>query len=118
VQRRLVTLPLTSIQNFANFQRLLAPPRPSLTMPGGAQSIAKGRAQFENTGCAFCRLFSYVVSGFENRRRFNAEIAEHAEKSSDSCSAVFAVSAFNVICSHALKTGTTYVYEINAPGSA
>jgi CxxC motif-containing protein (DUF1111 family) len=45
---------VTSIQNFANFQRFLAPPKPSLTTPGGASSIARGRSQFENTGCAFC----------------------------------------------------------------
>jgi CxxC motif-containing protein (DUF1111 family) len=45
---------VTSIQNFANFQRFLAPPKPSLTTPGGAPSIARGRAQFETTGCAFC----------------------------------------------------------------
>ena len=45
---------VTSIQNFANFQRFLAPPKPSLTTPGGSSSIARGRSQFENTGCAFC----------------------------------------------------------------
>jgi len=45
---------VTSVQNFANFQRLLAPPKPSSTMPGGAQSITRGRGQFETTGCAFC----------------------------------------------------------------
>jgi hypothetical protein len=41
-------------------------------------------------------------------RGFNAEIAEPAEKSRDFFSAVSAVSAFNVICSHALKADATY----------
>ncbi|HEX5093026.1 MAG TPA: di-heme oxidoredictase family protein, partial [Burkholderiales bacterium] len=42
------------IQNFANFQRFLAPPVPSTNTPGGAQSINSGRAQFESVGCALC----------------------------------------------------------------
>ncbi len=44
----------TAIQNFANFQRLLAPPTPSSNTPGGAASIARGRTRFGNTGCAHC----------------------------------------------------------------
>jgi CxxC motif-containing protein (DUF1111 family) len=48
------TAALAGIQNFANFQRFLAPPSPSSTTPGGASSIARGRSQFESTGCAYC----------------------------------------------------------------
>jgi mono/diheme cytochrome c family protein len=44
----------TAVQNFANFQRFLAPPVPSATMPGGTESIARGRSLFESTGCALC----------------------------------------------------------------
>lgn len=44
----------TAIQNFANFQRLLAPPTPSADTPGGAESIGRGRAHFDNVGCALC----------------------------------------------------------------
>jgi len=44
----------TAIQNFANFQRFLAPPVPSADTPGGADSIARGRGLFESTGCALC----------------------------------------------------------------
>jgi CxxC motif-containing protein (DUF1111 family) len=44
----------TSIQNFANFQRFLAPPMPSLDIPGGAGSIARGKAKFSDVGCALC----------------------------------------------------------------
>ena len=45
---------VTAIENFANFQRLLAPPTPSLDTPGGAESIARGRAKFSEVGCALC----------------------------------------------------------------
>jgi CxxC motif-containing protein (DUF1111 family) len=44
----------TAIQNFANFQRFLAPPVPSADKPGGADSIARGRGVFDSTGCALC----------------------------------------------------------------
>jgi len=44
----------TAIQNFANFQRFLAPPTPSTNTPGGSDSIGRGRTQFSNVGCALC----------------------------------------------------------------
>src|SRR5262245_13379311 len=44
----------TAIQNFANFQRFLAPPTPSSQSPGGALSIARGRSLFVSVGCALC----------------------------------------------------------------
>src|SRR5262245_48484720 len=44
----------TAVQNFANFQRFLAPPTPSLDTPGGATSIARGRSLFSSVGCALC----------------------------------------------------------------
>ena len=44
----------TAIQNFANFQRFLAPPTPSSDSPGGAPSIARGRTLFSSVGCALC----------------------------------------------------------------
>jgi CxxC motif-containing protein (DUF1111 family) len=34
--------------------RLLAPPTPSTTTPGGAQSISNGKATFTSVGCALC----------------------------------------------------------------
>lgn len=43
-----------AIENFANFQRFLAPPKPSPDTPGGAPSIARGRQQFANVGCVQC----------------------------------------------------------------
>jgi CxxC motif-containing protein (DUF1111 family) len=36
------------------FMRLLAPPTPSTTVPGGATSINNGRALFSSIGCAIC----------------------------------------------------------------
>jgi CxxC motif-containing protein (DUF1111 family) len=45
---------IPAISNFANFQRFLAPATPSLTSPGGSNSIGRGRQQFTNVGCALC----------------------------------------------------------------
>jgi CxxC motif-containing protein (DUF1111 family) len=45
---------LSAIEKFALFMRLLAPPTPSLTIPGGASSIENGRALFQSIGCALC----------------------------------------------------------------
>jgi CxxC motif-containing protein (DUF1111 family) len=39
---------------FAMFMRLLAPPTPSTTNPGGGTSIAAGRQVFGSVGCALC----------------------------------------------------------------
>jgi len=39
---------------FAMFMRLLAPPIPSTTTPGGAASISNGRQLFSAIGCATC----------------------------------------------------------------
>jgi len=39
---------------FAEFMRLLAPPTPSTTTPGGAASISRGQALFSAIGCATC----------------------------------------------------------------
>jgi CxxC motif-containing protein (DUF1111 family) len=44
----------TAIQNFANFQRFLAPPTPSSDTPGGAGSIGRGKGLFTSVGCAHC----------------------------------------------------------------
>jgi len=45
---------LNGVEKFAFFQRFLAPPTPSTNMPGGAQSINRGRNSFETVGCALC----------------------------------------------------------------
>ena len=44
----------SDITNFALYMRLLGAPTPSTTLPGGATSIANGKALFSSTGCAFC----------------------------------------------------------------
>jgi CxxC motif-containing protein (DUF1111 family) len=43
-----------AIENFANFQRFLAPPQPSSDSPGGSSSIGRGRQRFAEVGCALC----------------------------------------------------------------
>lgn len=45
---------LSSIERFTLFMRFLAPPTPSTTLPGGAESITRGKAMFSSTGCALC----------------------------------------------------------------
>jgi CxxC motif-containing protein (DUF1111 family) len=45
---------LSDIEKFALFMRFLAPPTPSITTPGGADSIGRGRALFQSTGCGLC----------------------------------------------------------------
>jgi CxxC motif-containing protein (DUF1111 family) len=53
---------ILAIQNFANFQRLLAPPTPSADTPGGSASITRGRTAFDSTGCALCHTPSLQTS--------------------------------------------------------
>jgi CxxC motif-containing protein (DUF1111 family) len=45
---------ISAIEQFGFFMRLLAPPTPSATLPGGAVSINAGRQIFNDVGCAFC----------------------------------------------------------------
>jgi CxxC motif-containing protein (DUF1111 family) len=44
----------SDVVQFAMFMRLLAPPAPSSTNPGGATSISSGANLFSNIGCALC----------------------------------------------------------------
>jgi len=53
---------LSDIEQFAIFMRFLAPPTPSATTPGGADSIADGRSLFTSTGCALCHTPSFTTS--------------------------------------------------------
>jgi CxxC motif-containing protein (DUF1111 family) len=47
------SIPSDAVQ-FSTFMRLLAPPIPSTTTPGGANSIVSGRNAFVNIGCGAC----------------------------------------------------------------
>ena len=53
------TAVLSSIERFTLFMRFLAPPVPAVGRPGGADSIARGKALFESTGCALCHTPSF-----------------------------------------------------------
>ncbi|MGC1414662.1 MAG: di-heme oxidoredictase family protein [Candidatus Acidiferrum sp.] len=44
----------SDVVQFAMFMRLLAPPTPSTTAPGGAQSISNGSRNFNAIGCNMC----------------------------------------------------------------
>jgi CxxC motif-containing protein (DUF1111 family) len=52
---------LSAIEKFAFFQRFLAPPIPSTTLPGGSASIGRGRTLFGATGCALCHTPSLMT---------------------------------------------------------
>ena len=52
---------LSAIEKFAFFQRLLAPPAPSTTTPGGSFSINNGRTLFTSQGCALCHTTSLTT---------------------------------------------------------
>ncbi len=56
-----------AIVNFANFQRFLAPPTPVTSFTGASSaSIARGRQQFTNLGCALCHTPSLPVNQNSN----------------------------------------------------
>ena len=52
---------LSDVEGFAQFMRLLAPPTPSTTVPGGATSISNGKSLFSSIGCAFCHTPSMTT---------------------------------------------------------
>jgi CxxC motif-containing protein (DUF1111 family) len=63
---------MSAIEKFAHFMRFLAPPTPSTSKPGGASSIANGRALFQSVGCALCHTPTLytgnaAVSALRNR---------------------------------------------------
>jgi len=74
-----------AIENFANFQRFLAPPTPSPDTPGGSTSIGRGRQQFTNVGCALCHTPTLrtpnntTVAALANRNaNLYSDVALHA----------------------------------------
>ena len=56
---------LSGIQKFAFFMRFLAPPIASDTMPGGSDSINRGRQLFVYTGCTLCHTPSLTTGASE-----------------------------------------------------
>jgi CxxC motif-containing protein (DUF1111 family) len=50
---------MSSIEKFSFFMRLIGPPMPSADTPGGATSVATGKALFSSVGCAFCHTPSF-----------------------------------------------------------
>jgi CxxC motif-containing protein (DUF1111 family) len=53
---------LSDTVQFAMFMRLLAPPTPSTTTPGGSTSINNGRSLFNAIGCNTCHTTSLTTS--------------------------------------------------------
>ena len=59
---------LSAIEKFAFFMRLLAPPTPSTTTPGGAPSISSGQRLFTKVGCTLCHTPSLHDRQLRSRR--------------------------------------------------
>jgi CxxC motif-containing protein (DUF1111 family) len=58
------TTALPAIVNFANFQRFLAPPKAVASFSGvSSNSVARGKQQFTNVGCALCHTPSLSTNG-------------------------------------------------------
>jgi CxxC motif-containing protein (DUF1111 family) len=63
---------LSDIEKFAVYMRFLGVPIPSTTVPGGADSIARGQQAFNSVGCALCHTPSLktdntTVTAFANQ---------------------------------------------------
>ncbi len=66
---------LSDIEQFAAFMRLLAPPVPSTTLPGGATSIASGAAVFNQTGCGLCHTPSLPTTSNSTIAALGGQVA-------------------------------------------
>src|SRR5216110_1090860 len=53
---------LSAIEKFSFFMRFLAPPKPSMNMPGGSASIGRGRDAFTAVGCALCHTPAFYTA--------------------------------------------------------
>ena len=56
----------SDVVQFSMFMRLLAPPIPSTTTPGGASAISQGAALFSEIGCAVCHTPSLGATQASN----------------------------------------------------
>jgi CxxC motif-containing protein (DUF1111 family) len=54
---------LSDIEKFAVYMRFLGAPKPSTTVPGGADSITRGQQAFNSIGCALCHTPSLMTTG-------------------------------------------------------
>ncbi len=56
------TQTVSGVEKFAFFMRFLAPPKPSMNMPGGSASIGRGRDAFTAVGCALCHTPAFYTA--------------------------------------------------------
>ena len=63
------------IESFSAFMRLLAPPAPSATVPGGAASITHGAAVFNQAGCGLCHTPSLPTTNTSTIAALGGQVA-------------------------------------------
>jgi CxxC motif-containing protein (DUF1111 family) len=70
---------LSDVEQFADFMRLLGPPMPSSTAPGGAASIARGRAAFSNVGCDLCHTPTLMTGNASVKALANQRVNAYSD---------------------------------------
>jgi CxxC motif-containing protein (DUF1111 family) len=66
---------LSDIEKFAVYMRFIGPPIPSTTVPGGADSITRGKAAFNSVGCALCHTPSLMTTNTTVAAMANQNVA-------------------------------------------
>ncbi|MDB6104751.1 MAG: hypothetical protein JWO52_4750 [Gammaproteobacteria bacterium] len=66
---------LADIEKFAVYMRFIGAPIPSTTVPGGADSITRGKAAFNSVGCALCHTPSLMTDSTKVAALANQNVA-------------------------------------------
>ncbi len=70
---------LSDVEQFALFMRFLGPPSPSSTVPGGAASIARGRAAFDSVGCTMCHTPALMTGNTSVKALANQKVGLYSD---------------------------------------
>jgi len=66
---------LADIEKFAVYMRFIGAPIPSTTVPGGADSITRGKTAFNSVGCAVCHTPSLMTTNTTVAAMANQNVA-------------------------------------------
>ena len=70
---------LSDVEQFALYMRFLGAPSPSATVPGGAASIVRGRAAFDNVGCTMCHTPSLMTGNTSVKALANQKVGLYSD---------------------------------------